>query len=158
MPPGEPSTRPQPPAPSERSIRVGDRDVLLRLAPPATVDGWWVTVLSAGDHDGAWRFRDLGPIAGPPPEPPLLRLGPALAGGLSGLILEENGRLAIRLAPTVPPDDPARPWEMPVVVRAAFRFEPMRASVMSDAELGETVLTAFARSVEALRRPMSGAR
>ena len=31
------------------------------------------------------------------PDPPLARLGPALAGSLSGLILEDDGRLQIRL-------------------------------------------------------------
>ena len=52
--------------------------------------------------------------AGPPPDPPLLgRLGPAVSGGLSGLILEDAGRLQLRLGQIAPPDDPTRPWRSP---------------------------------------------
>jgi hypothetical protein len=109
-------------------------------------------VLWVADVDGIVRFRELAPPAGPPPDPPLQRLGPAFAGALSGLILEEDGRLAIRLAPVAPPDDPARPWRMPAVIRAAFRFEPLRAATMRDTELGETVLSAFRRAVASLAR------
>ena len=36
-------------------------------------------------------------------------------GGLSGLIREEDGRLAIRLTPLVPPEDDTRPWRCPLV-------------------------------------------
>jgi hypothetical protein len=46
---------------------------------------------------------------------------------------------------------------MPVAIRAAFRFEPMRVSVMSDEDLGTTVLGAFDRAVRALHRPTTGA-
>ena len=87
---------------------------------------------------------------GPPPEPPLARLGPALAGGLSGLILEDAGRLQIRLGHVVPPDDPERPWRCPAIVRAAFRWEPARAATMRPNELATEVLTAFRRAVEGL--------
>ena len=63
-------------------------------------------------------FVDLAPAAGPRPEPPLALLGPSLAGALSGLILEDAGRLSIRLATVVPADDPTRPWRVPAAVRA----------------------------------------
>jgi len=53
----------------------------------------------------------------------------------------------------VPADDPARPWRVPAAVRAAFRFEPMRAAAMRPNELAETVLSAFRRSAEGLGRP-----
>jgi hypothetical protein len=92
-------------------------------------------------------------VAGPPPEPPLARLGPALAGGLSGLILEDAGRLQIRLGPVVPPETPDRPWRAPVVIRAAFRWEPARAATLRPNELASEVLTAFRRAVEGLARP-----
>ena len=57
------------------------------------------------DDDGVVSFRDVAPAAGPPPEPPLARLGPSLSGALSGFILEDAGRLQVRVAPLVPPDD-----------------------------------------------------
>ena len=80
-------------------------------------------------------------------------MGPALTGALSGLIREEDDRLAIRLAPVVPPDDPARPWRFPLVVRAAFGFEPARAATLRTNELADLVLGAFRRAVESLHRP-----
>jgi hypothetical protein len=42
---------------------------------------------------------------------------------------------------------------MPAVIRAAFKFEPLRAATMRDTELAGSVLTAFRRAVESLARP-----
>jgi hypothetical protein len=124
------------------------------MAMPSTgPDDWWLGVMWVSDEDGVVSFRDVAPAAGPPPEPPLLRLGPSLAGALSGLILEEDGRLAIRLTPVVPPDDPARPWRCPLAIRAAFRFEPALVQTIRPNELAEQVLSGFRRAVEALHRP-----
>ena len=173
MPPPRPTRRPSPrtpdrgyparvpdrfppPGPSwlrEQAIRIGGAPGHVALTRPSELDGWWLAVLWVADADGIVRFRELAPTAGPPPDPPLQRLGPAFAGALSGLILEEEGRLAIRLAPVAPPDDPARPWRMPAVIRAAFKFEPLRAAAMRDTELAETVLAGFRRAVEGLARP-----
>ena len=107
----------------------------------------WVT-----DDDGVISFRDVAPTAGPPPDPPLGRLGPAMAGALSGLILEDDGRLQMRVGMLVPPEDPERTWRAPLAVRAAFRFEPARAATMPPNELADTVLAAFRQSVETLAR------
>jgi hypothetical protein len=145
-----------PPGPSflrEHEVRVGDRVLRAGMARPSDApDGWWLTLLWVVDDDGVVTFRDVGPPAGPPPEPPLARLGPSLSGALSGFILEDAGRLQVRVAPLVPPDDPARPWRAPLAVRAAFRFEPARAAAMRPSELAETVLAAFRRAVESLAR------
>jgi hypothetical protein len=122
------------------------------MARPAETDGWWMTLLWVADDDGVVSFRDVASSSGPPPEPPLARLGPALSGALSGLILEDAGRLQLRVASLVGPDDPARPWRAPLAVRAAFRFEPARAAAMRPNELAETVLAAFRRAVERLGR------
>lgn len=122
------------------------------MARPAEADGWWMTLLWVADDDGVVSFRDVASAAGPPPEPPLARLGPALSGALSGLILEDAGRLQLRVGGLVAPDDPARPWRAPLAVRAAFRFEPARAAAMRPNELAETVLAAFRRAVERLGR------
>jgi hypothetical protein len=69
------------------------------------------------------------------------------------MILEDDGRLQLRVGALVPPDDPDRPWRAPLALRAAFRFEPARAAAMRPNELAETVLGAFRRAVEGLSRP-----
>lgn len=124
------------------------------MARPTTADdGWWLAVMWVADDDGVIPFRDVGPDAGPPPDPPLLRLGPSLAGALSGFILEENGRLAFQISPIAPPDDPSRPWRSPLAVRTAIKWEPLRAATMRPNELAETMLSAFRRSIEGLHQP-----
>jgi hypothetical protein len=120
--------------------------------PSTTDDDWWLAIAWIADDEGIISFVDLAPAAGPRPEPPLALLGPSMAGGLSGLILEDAGRLAIRLATVVPAEDPTRPWRVPVAVRAAFRWEPMRAAAMGPNQLADTVLAAFRRAAEGLAR------
>lgn len=122
------------------------------MARPTESDGWWMTLLWVADDEGVVSFREVASAAGPPPEPPLARLGPALSGAMSGLILEDAGRLQLRVGGLVAPEDPARPWRAPLAVRAAFRFEPARAATMRPNELAEIVLAAFRRSVEGLGR------
>jgi hypothetical protein len=130
-----------------RTFRVG-------MSQPTTTDeGWWLAIVWVADDDGVVSFVDLAPPSGPRPDPPLVRLGPSLAGALSGLILEDAGRLSIRVATVVPAEDPTRPWRVPAAIRAAFRWEPMRAAAMRPNELSETVLAAFRRTLEGLGRP-----
>jgi hypothetical protein len=123
--------------------------------PSIGPDDWWLSVLWVRDETGIISFQDAAPAAGPPPEPPLARLGPAFSGGLSGLILEDGGRLAIRLGLLVPPEEADRPWRCPLAIRAGFRWEPARAATMPPNQLASEVLTAFRRAVEGLggRRP-----
>lgn len=151
------SERLPPPGPSfirEQPVRVGARTCRAGMARPTEApDGWWLGVLWVVDDAGVVDFRDVAPVVGPPPDPPLARLGPAVSGALSGLILEDAGRLQMRLGLIKPPDRPDRPWRTPIAVRAAFRFEPARAATMSTNELAETVLTGFRRAVEGLSRP-----
>ena len=146
-----------PPGPSflrEHEVRIGDRALRAGMARPSEApDGWWMALMWVTDDHGVVSFRDVAPTSGPPPDPPLARLGPALSGALSGFILEDAGRLQMRVGMLVPPDDPERTWRAPLVVRAAFRFEPARAATMRANELADTVLAAFRRSVEALHRP-----
>ena len=145
-----------PPGPSflrEEELRVGERVLRAGMSRPSTLpDAWYLCVLWVTDDEGVVPFTDVAPAAGPPADPPLARLGPALTGALSGLIREEDGRLAIRLTPVAPPDDPTRPWRAPLAIRAAFGWEPMRAATLRPNELASTVLTAFRRSVEGLHR------
>lgn len=137
----------------EHAVVTHRRTLRAGLTRPTTSDdGWWLAVAWIADDHGVVSFVDLAPAAGPRPEPPLALLGPTLAGGLSGLILEEGGHLAIRLATVMPAPDPARPWRVPAAVRMAFRWEPMRAAAMRPNELADTVLAAFRRAAEDLGR------
>jgi hypothetical protein len=111
--------------------------------PQTVADGWWVTLFWCERGGLLESFASLSPTPEPPPGSPLLRLGPALAGLLSGLILEEGGRQQLRLRLGQPPSDDARPWEAPLTILAAFRFEPARVATMRDSELAATVLRAF---------------
>jgi hypothetical protein len=146
-----------PPGPSylrEQPIRAADRTFRAGMGRPTEApDGWWLAVVWVADGDGVVSFRDVAPAAGPPPDPPLARLGPGVSGALSGLILEDDGRLQMRLGLIAPPEDPTRPWRAPLAIRAAFRFEPARAATMRPNELAETVLAAFGRAIEGLHRP-----
>jgi hypothetical protein len=137
----------------EQVLRAGELVLSAGMShPSAPADDWWTAILWVAGADGLATFVELGPAAGPPPEPPLARLGPALAGGLSGMILEDAGRLQIRLGHVVPPDDADRPWRCPAIVRVAFRWEPARAATMRPNELATEVLTAFRRAVEGLAK------
>jgi len=137
----------------EQELRLGDRRLRVGMTGPTVIDDdWWLTVVWIADDERIVRFRELAPEAGPPADPPLLRMGPSFAGGLSGLILEEDGRLALRMATIVPPEDPARPWVVPAVVRVACKFEPLRAATLPPVELAEAVLRAFRRAAEGLAR------
>ncbi len=154
MPPDRPAGLPAP-GPSylrEQELRVHDHRLLAGMSRPSVpADDWWTAILWIADEDDRLvDFVDLAPTAGPPPEPPLARLGPALAGGLSGLILEDEGRLQIRLGAVVPPERADRPWRAPAIVRAAFRWEPARAATMRPNELASEVLTSFRRAIEGL--------
>jgi hypothetical protein len=146
-----------PPGPSflrEHEVHVRDRLLRAGISRPTTTDdGWWLALLWIADDEGVVPLRDLAPAAGPPADPPLARLGPSFAGALSGMILEEAGRLSIRLATVIPADDPSRPWRVPAAIRAAFKWEPARAATMRPNELADTVLAGFRRSIEGLSRP-----
>lgn len=146
-----------PPGPSflrEQTVRIGERAYRAGISRPTEApDGWWLGILWVVDDLGVVSFRQVAPDAGPPADPPLARLGPAMSGALSGLILEDDGRLQMRLGLIKPPDQPDRPWLVPLAVRAAFRFEPARAATMPPNVLAETVLAAFRRAVEGLNRP-----
>jgi len=145
-----------PPGPSfirEQDVRIGDRRLHAGMSRPTNgPDEWWLTVLWVADDAGVASFTDVAPTGGPPAEPPLARLGPAIAGSLAGLIREENGRLAVRLTPVVAPADPSRPWRCPLAVRAAFKWEAVRQAAFPQAQLAELVLTGFRGSVEGLHR------
>jgi hypothetical protein len=135
----------------EQELRAGGRALRAGLSRPMTTDDWWVVIAWLEGPDGLASFDELAP-AGPPPEPPAARIGQAMAGSLSGLILEDAGRLQLRVAPVIPPADPDRPWRAPAIVRAGFRWEPARAATLRPNELATEVLTAFRRAAESVVR------
>jgi hypothetical protein len=121
-------------------------------SPSVTDDGWWLTHLWVGDDHGVVDALDVAPSAGPRPGTPIAALGPRLAGALSGMIAEEDGRQLIRLRMPEAPDA-SRPWERPMLVMLAIRWDPVRASVMSRNQLAHELIVGFAAAVEAIGRP-----
>ena len=116
--------------------------------PSIMDDGWWLTHLWAEDGEGVLEARSVAPVTGPPPGPPLATLGPSLAGALAGLIDQEDGRQLIRLR-MPPAADETRPWERPLLLMTAIRWDPIRAATLRPNELARELLRAFASAVEA---------
>ena len=135
--------------------RAGTPGLRLRLGmarPSVTDDGWWLTSLWAEDEDGVIEARVFAPRAGPPPGAPLGVIGPALAGALAGLLDQEDDRQLIRLRMPPAPDE-ARPWERPLMLWVAVRWDPVRASTMRENELAAELMRAFRAALLAAASP-----
>ena len=133
------------------------REVLLGMSEPSIMDdGWWLTTLWGVDGDGVIEATVVAPMAGPPPEQPVAMLGRILAGALAGLLDQEDDRQLIRLR-MLPAADESRPWQRPLLLWLAVRWDPVRGAVMRPNELAREILRAFARSVEAAHAPSPGA-
>ncbi|RLT26203.1 MAG: hypothetical protein DWI49_04405, partial [Chloroflexi bacterium] len=60
------------------------------MSTPTTMpDGWWIGMMWAEDETGVVSCREVAPIAGPPPTPPLQRLGELMTNGLGDLLAVE---------------------------------------------------------------------
>lgn len=120
--------------------------------PAFAEDGWWIALLWAADEEGVIEVREVAPQSGPPPGPPLVSLGPAFTGALSGLLGQEDGRqtLRLRLPPAV---DETRAWERPLLVQLAVKWDPVRAAAMTPNDLAREVLRAFRAAILAAGRP-----
>ncbi|HSW41741.1 MAG TPA: hypothetical protein VLM76_04460 [Patescibacteria group bacterium] len=151
----EPSRLPPPAASFIREHEVQAGGVRLRagIDRPAEIEGWWLAVLWVADDEGIVPCRLVAPAAGPPPDPPHVRLGQLVSGSLSGFVLEDGGRQQLRLRLPVPPAEADRPWSAPLVVQLAVRWEPARAAGLSPNKLADLALAAFRRAVEAVSRP-----
>lgn len=154
---GERLSAPGPSYVREEEIRLpGDPNApaaLLGMTAPSIMDdGWWLTHMWAQDADGVLEATAAAPLAGPPPGPPLMVMGPALAGALAGLLDQEDGRQLIRLRMPPAPDE-ARPWARPLLLMTAVRWDPVRNATMRPNELARELLRAFARAVEAAGAP-----
>jgi hypothetical protein len=129
------------------------RTVALGMTQPtSTDDGWWLAVVWASDEDEIVSLREIAPHAGPPPGPPLLTIGPLFTGALSGLLAEENGRQALRLR-VAGPDTDGAPWERPLVLQVALKWDAVRATTMTSNQLAREALRAFGRAIVATGRP-----
>jgi len=130
------------------------RKLIAGMSEPSVMDdGWWLTHLwVAGESGSIVEAIEVAPAAGPPPGPPLTAIGPRVAGALSGLIAEEDGRQLIRLR-MPPAADESRPWERPLLCMVAIRWDPVRASVLQKNQLARELLRGFAAAVEAVGRP-----
>lgn len=133
-------------------LRSGERLRAGLTVPSVMDDGWWLTHVWIADDEGVVSAVRAAPAAGPPPGTPLEGLGPRIAGSLSGLIAEADGRQQIRLR-MPPADDEARPWERPLVCMLAIQWDPVRAALTTQNELARELLRGFAAAVEALGRP-----
>jgi hypothetical protein len=130
----------------QRRLRAG-------MAKPSVMDdGWWLSHVWLADDEGVVEATEIAPVAGPPPGTPLQVIGPRLAGALSGLIAEEDGRQLIRLR-MAPAADEGRPWQRPMLCMIAIKWDPVRASVLRDNELARELLRGFAAALENTRRP-----
>ena len=115
--------------------------------PSTTDDGWWLGHLWAADGEHIADAALLTPADGQP-EPPAA-LGPPFAGALAGLVAEEGGRQQVRLK-LYPAADPTRPWERPLALQVAIRWDPVRAATMRPNELAAAVLDTFGRALRSL--------
>jgi hypothetical protein len=52
-----------------------------------------------------------------------------------------------------PAADEGRPWERPLVLMTAVRWDPVRAATLRPNELARELLRAFARAVESAGSP-----
>lgn len=143
---------PGPSVVDEAVVRAPGGDLRAGVSETRDLEGWWLALLWVADDEGVVPFRRVASRAGPPADPPLARLGPGVAGALSGWILEEDGRQQLRLRLGVGPVDASRPWEAPLLVVAGIRWEPMRAATATPDALARVALDAFVRSVEGLGR------
>jgi hypothetical protein len=155
-----PLTSPRLPSPGPSFVREesvplatpGARATLGMTPPSTTEDGWWLTTVWAEDGDGVIEARAVAPVAGPPPGAPLQTLGPTFAGAMSGLVDQENGRQLVRLRMPAAEDE-LRPWERPLIMWVAVRWDPVRTATLRPNELARELLRAFARAVESAGKP-----
>jgi hypothetical protein len=115
-------------------------------------DGWWLTTLWVEDDGGVVEARVIAPAGGPPPGPPLQVIGPALSGALMGLLDQEDGRQLIRLR-MAPAEDEAVPWRRPLLMLVAVRWDPVRASTMTENALAGELMRAFRHAVDMTGAP-----
>jgi hypothetical protein len=137
----------------ERPVRLpGGAVGLAGVSDIRRVDEAWIALLWVREGERLVSFRAAASPAGPPPEPPAVRLLPSLAGALSGWILEADGRQQLGLRAAAPPDA-ARAWDGPLSLLAWIGWEPARAAGVGPDELAQVALEGFVRSVEGLARP-----
>ena len=134
---------------------IGGRDGQFQAgmtAPSVTDDGWWLAHLWVADDGGIVQASNWHPWRGRRRAHPSPRSGRGWPGRSSGLIAEEDGRQLIRLRMPAAADE-TRPWQRPMLVMLAIRWDPVRATVMSRNQLAHELIVGFASAVEALAGP-----
>lgn len=124
------------------------------MSTPTTMpDGWWVGLMWAEDESGVVSCREVAPIAGPPPLPPLQRLGELMTNALGDLLVVEEGRFCLKLRLLGDLQDPNEPWRRPLVLQVAAKWDPLRIATMTETKVAEAALDAFTRAIEVAHRP-----
>jgi len=140
-----------------RPVRVDGRPegaVAVGSTQPTTMpDGWWLSLLWAQDGDGVVSCREVAPLAGPPPTPPLERLGALMTNGLGDLLAVEEGRSCLKLRLVGEPGDPGEPWRRPLALQVAAKWDPVRIATMTGSKVAEAAVDALARAIEVAHRP-----
>jgi hypothetical protein len=116
-------------------------------------EGWWVGLMWAEDEAGVVSCREVAPIAGPPPTPPLQRLGELMTNGLGDLLAVEEGRSCLKLRLLGDLASESEPWRRPLVLQVAAKWDPMRIATMTETKVAEAALDAFTRAIEVAHRP-----
>jgi hypothetical protein len=71
---------------------------------------------------------------------------------MSGLVDQQDGRQLVRLRMS-PAEDESRPWERPLIMWVAVRWDPVRSATLRPNQLARELLRAFGRAVESAARP-----
>ena len=124
------------------------------MSTPTTMpDGWWIGMMWAEDDAGVVSCREVAPIAGPPPTPPLQRLGELMTNGLGDLLAVEDGRSCLKLRLLGDLANESEPWRRPLVLQVTAKWDPMRIATMTETKVAEAALDAFTRAIEVAHRP-----
>lgn len=134
--------------------RAAGDEVSAGSTPPTTMpDGWWVALFWAQDARGVVSCREVAPAAGPPPIPPLERIGALMTNALGDLLAIEANRSCLKLRLLGEPSDGSEPWRRPLALQVAAKWDPVRVATMTGSKIAEAALDAFARAIEIAHRP-----
>ena len=131
-----------------------DATVRTGMSTPTTMpDNWWVGLMWAEDDEGVVSCREVAPVAGPPPTPPLQRIGELMTNGLGDLLAVEEGRSCLKLRLLGDLANVSEPWRRPLALQVAAKWDPMRIATMTETKVAEAALDAFTRAIEVAHRP-----
>ena len=131
-----------------------DGEIRAGSTQPSTMpDGWWIALFWVQDDRGVVSCREVAPLAGPPPIPPLERYGVLMTNGLGDLLAVEEGRSCLKMRLVGDEAVPNEPWRRPLALQVAAKWDSMRVATMTASKVAEAALDAFSRAVEVAHRP-----